>query len=133
MALPIDGGEASVLFSVPFKAGKALPLGGGSFAFTAPFAMRGEPDVGFDVLEDIPFWSNGAGFTAGKRNQLYVYGPEAGAVRLTEPPFTVAGFTVSDGGYSTREAASRTCKLCATASTSGTAARAAASWSRTDT
>ena len=97
MALPIDGGEASVLFSVPFKAGKALPLGGGSFAFTAPFAMRGEPDVGFDVLEDIPFWSNGAGFTAGKRNQLYVYGPEAGAVRLTEPPFTVAGFTVSDG------------------------------------
>ena len=96
MALPIDGGEASVLFSVPFKAGKALPLGGGRFAFTAPFAMRGEPDASFDVLEDIPFWSNGAGFTAGKRNQLYVYGPEAGAVRLTEPPFTVAGFTVSD-------------------------------------
>ena len=97
MALPIDGGEASVLFSVPFKAGKALPLGGGRFAFTAPFAMRGEPDASFDVLEDIPFWSNGAGFTAGKRNRLYVYGPEAGAVRLTEPPFTVAGFTVSDG------------------------------------
>ena len=97
MALPIDGGEASVLFHVPFKAGKALPLGGGRFAFTAPFAMRGEPDAGFDVLEDIPFWSNGAGFTAGKRNQLYVYGPEAGVTRLTEPPFTVAGFTVSDG------------------------------------
>ena len=35
MALPIDGGEARKLFSVPFKAGKALPLGGGRLAFTA--------------------------------------------------------------------------------------------------
>ena len=97
MALPIDGGEAAVLFSVPFKAGKALPLGGGRFAFTAPYAMRGEPDPGFDVLEDVPFWSNGAGFTAGKRTQLYVYGPDTGITQLTEPPFNVAGFTVSDG------------------------------------
>ena len=97
MALPIDGGEAAALFSVPFKAGKALPLGGGRFAFTAPYAMRGEPDPGFDVLEDVPFWSNGAGFTAGKRNQLYVYGPDTGVAQLTEPPFNVAGFTVSDG------------------------------------
>ena len=77
--------------------GKALPLGGGRFAFTAPYAMRGEPDPGFDVLEDVPFWSNGAGFTAGKRNQLYVYGPDTGVAQLTEPPFNVAGFTVSDG------------------------------------
>ena len=77
--------------------GKALPLGGGRFAFTAPYAMRGEPDPGFDVLEDVPFWSNGAGFTAGRRTQLYVYGPNTGITQLTEPPFNVAGFTVSDG------------------------------------
>ena len=125
--------QAAALFSVPFKAGKALPLGGGRFAFTAPYAMRGEPDPGFDVLEDVPFWSNGAGFTAGKRTQLYVYGPDTGITQLTEPPFTVAGFTSRTGGYSIRAAASRTCRPCATASTSGTAARAAASWSRTGT
>ena len=94
MALPIDGGEAAALFSVPFKAGKALPLGGGRFAFTAPYAMRGEPDPGFDVLEDVPFWSNGAGFTVSDGRILYT------CSRFTDVQTLRHGVYVWDGGES---------------------------------
>lgn len=36
----------------------------------------------YEVLEEIPFWSNGTGFTSGKRSRLYVYDMQADLLTL---------------------------------------------------
>lgn len=111
--LSVCGGEAQERFSVPVKGGKALPLDDGRFVFTAANDTN-RPDLAgmsqvekenaladyrrrtYDVLEDIPFWTNGLGITSGQRTQLCMYDPADGSLRyLTQPPLKVAGFTVS--------------------------------------
>ena len=114
-ALPVDGGEAQTLFTVPMRAGRARRLTDGRFVFTATVDMN-RPNLDslsppeeasaleeyknrtYDVLEDIPFWANGLGLTSGQRSQLYIHDPASGVTTpLTAPPFKVTGFTVEDG------------------------------------
>ncbi len=114
-ALPVDGGEAQPLFTVPMRAGRARRLTDGRFVFTATVDMN-RPNLDslsppeeasaleeyknrtYDVLEDIPFWANGLGLTSGQRSQLYIHDPASGVTTpLTAPPFKVTGFTVEDG------------------------------------
>ena len=114
-ALPVDGGEAQTLFTVPMRAGRARRLTDGRFVFTATVDMN-RPNLDslsppeeasaleeyknrtYDVLEDIPFWTNGLGLTSGQRPQLYVHDPASGVTTpLTAPPFKVTGFTVEGG------------------------------------
>lgn len=114
-ALPVDGGEAQPLFTVPMRAGRARRLTDGRFVFTATVDMN-RPNLDslspleessaleeyknrtYDVLEDIPFWTNGLGLTSGQRSQLYIHDPASGVTTpLTAPPFKVTGFTVEGG------------------------------------
>lgn len=114
-ALPVDGGEAQPLFTVPMRAGRARRLTDGRFVFTATVDMN-RPNLDslsppeeasaleeyknrtYDVLEDIPFWSNGLGLTSGQRSQLYIHDPASGVTTPpTAPPFKVTGFTVEGG------------------------------------
>lgn len=114
-ALSIRGGEAQALFTVPAGGGKAFPLGDGRFAFTAGWdvnrpnleglsdaeaeqALANYQEKTYDVLEDVPFWTNGMGITSGRRTRLCVYDTAANALTyLTDPSFKVGGFTVEDG------------------------------------
>mgnify|MGYP000092079133 FL=1 len=104
MAMPIDGGEPYELFTIPAKAGKFAALDDGRIVFTTvqnlnqPCAEGGGDEERksvldgrragtYDVLEDVPFWGNGAGITSGKRTQLGVFDPVSGK---TEPlPLTL--------------------------------------------
>ncbi len=111
----VHGGEAEVLFTVPVKGGAAYPLGDGRFVLTAAWdcrqpsleglsaseaetAMKAYREQPFELLEEVPAWGNGLGFTSGTRNRLCVYDPADGTLEyLTEPPFKVADFSAKDG------------------------------------
>lgn len=112
MAMPIDGGEPYELFTIPAKAGKFAALDDGRIVFTTvqnlnqPCAEGGGGEEHksvldgcrtgtYDVLEDVPFWGNGAGITSGRRTRLGVFDPVSGKTELlTSAPFDTAGFAV---------------------------------------
>src|SRR6056297_2771053 len=54
-----------------------------------------EPD--YRILDEIPFWANGKGFTNKKREHLFLYNPEEDNwTDLTKGPISVAEFTVEN-------------------------------------
>ncbi|WP_040210433.1 alpha/beta hydrolase family protein [Clostridium polynesiense] len=87
----INGGEALKYFKIPKLVSSIKKAGEEMFLFTSPYSI-GRSDISFlteeekkkelkfrkeekdyEVLEEIPFWSNGGGFTNKKRNRLYSY------------------------------------------------------------
>ncbi len=103
----IHGGEAEEFLTLPYKVGKTV-LMNNKLYFLAPFnealdkikdlkeheqedyikTLNEEDD--YDVITEIPFWSNGGTYTKGSRTVLYSYDFESKeVVKLTEPPFTV--------------------------------------------
>lgn len=102
-ALPVDGGEAQPLFTVPMRAGRARRLTDGRFVFTATVDMN-RPNLNslsppeeasaleeyknrtYDVLEDIPFWANGGPH---QRAAVPVVYPRP-CVRRNHPPHRAA-------------------------------------------
>lgn len=101
--IDVRGGEAVSAFTVPLAVQDIKPLGGGRYAIIADYAA-GDPDFSalkdeardkyiekkkkekdYEVLEEIPFWSNGGGFTSRRRSRLYIYDPGTGvAVPVTD-------------------------------------------------
>lgn len=88
----IRGGEAEKLFTVPAKISGLKMLNDKTCLFLMEsdlngkdlFALKNEEDKkkeqerreeekDYEVLEEIPFWGNGEGFTAGKRSRLCLY------------------------------------------------------------
>lgn len=87
----INGGEAEKYFEVPLMVTKIEPLNDKKFVLTGIYdrkindlissspeekeklleKMREEKD--YEILDEIPFWSNGHGFTNKKRNRLYIF------------------------------------------------------------
>ena len=87
----IHGGEAREAFRIPLRVKTLDPLTDGNFLLTATFhpnrsdltslspeektaelKKRGE-EKDYEVLEEIPYWSNGTGFISGNRTRLYLY------------------------------------------------------------
>lgn len=113
--IKIHGGEARELFRVPLKVGQIEPLGDGRFLLTALF-NPGRPDLSslapaekaealkkrteendYEVLEELPYWSNGNGFVSGNRTRLYLYQQEDNSLQaLTDEHLDVAGFELND-------------------------------------
>jgi dipeptidyl aminopeptidase/acylaminoacyl peptidase len=89
--ISIHGGEAVKALRIPASVSSLKLVDEDTFAFTAEFnnnekdlnsftdderakelkLLKEEKD--YEVLEEIPFWSNGGGFTSKKRNRLYIY------------------------------------------------------------
>lgn len=87
----INGGEASEFFRLPYQVTDVKKLGGGRFAICCYCHPSDEDFDGMDenarkeayaklaeerdyeVLDEIPFWSNGDGFTNKKRTRLFIY------------------------------------------------------------
>lgn len=87
----IHGGEAEKFFEVPLFANKVEPISEEKFVLTAIYdskyrdlenltkeekekkleELKEEKD--YEILDEIPFWSNGSGFTNKKRNRLYIF------------------------------------------------------------
>ncbi len=94
--IDVRGGEARYAFCVPLAVGDIQRLPNGDYAVIAAyragdidfsaaneadkdaFLKHIEAEKDYEVLEEIPFWSNGGGFTNGQRARLYVFSPETG-------------------------------------------------------
>lgn len=86
-----QGGEAIKQYEIPKNVGKIRMLSEERFMFTAqalleakePFLMKEEElkkhmadledEKDYEVIERIPFWGNGAGYTHNKITRLYIY------------------------------------------------------------
>ncbi len=56
-----------------------------------------EQERDFEVLDEIPFWMNGKGFTNKKRNRLYMYHIDSGYLdALTHETFQVSSFELDE-------------------------------------
>ena len=114
--ISIDGGEAEERFRVPYAVTDLRKIADGRFAllcrwhpsdpdFTALDesqrsdaykALAEERD--YEVLEEIPFWSNGEGFTSRKRSRLFLYDEAEGrATPITDELTNVLDFKVDEG------------------------------------
>ena len=90
-SIRIDGGEAEEYLRLPHEVSSLIPLGGDKFlltvkqhndsmdlhAFSAAEKAEKEKEWkqnrDYEVLTEIPYWSNGVGFVNGQRNRLYLY------------------------------------------------------------
>lgn len=103
----IHGGEAEVCIKLPYLVRKPIVVKEKMY-FLAPYNaeldkikdLKGheqtdyidllKEDDDYDVITEIPFWSNGATYTKGARTVLYVYDFKTEKTEaLTQTPFTV--------------------------------------------
>lgn len=92
----VDGGEAEQAAILPRKAEGLRSLGKGRFLY-ASRVPQGEPKrddaKDYEVLEEIPFWMNGSGFTDRRRKHLFTFTIEGGVeVDLTQPEIEAESF-----------------------------------------
>ena len=97
-ALPLAGGEARRLFSVPAAANAVADLGGGKYLIAANYEPTYDNPEGADyyVIEQVPFTSNGKGFVCQRRAALAVYDAADGSFSwFTSPKMDVAKWHLS--------------------------------------
>lgn len=89
--LPYDGGEAAEWLRLPYNAGEFRFVSEERFFFSAEYrpawdaalaeaggdaekaAAKLKEDSDYRVLDELPFWWNGRGFTNGRRERLYLW------------------------------------------------------------
>ena len=115
-AINIHGGEASEYMRIPRKVSGLKKLTDGKFLMTAEYDHCGidlsschgterqkalerlEENKDYEVLDEIPFWSNGKGFTNKKRNRLYLFDRETEEIVPISGPYENVSITgVRDG------------------------------------
>ena len=87
----VNGGEAQKFFNVPMSITSLKEVDSNTFVFTATYdstkkdlsclseeekdkeLKKRKEEKDYEVIEEIPFWSNGGGFTNKQRNRLFVY------------------------------------------------------------
>ncbi|MCM0647187.1 S9 family peptidase [Clostridium swellfunianum] len=113
--ISINGGEAAKFIRIPKSVNSIKPIVEGSYIFTSDYNI-GKPDLNslseeekakefkarkeekdYEVLEEIPFWSNGGGFTNKNRNRLYIYEVNSGEVKAITDEYTnVESFNLNE-------------------------------------
>lgn len=112
-SIRVDGGEARKLFEIPAKVGKIKAVDAETFLFTMPINLkdkalfslkpeeqkaelkRRKEEEDYEVYEEIPYWSNGEGITAGKRLRLCSYSLKTKKISvLTSGNTTVNNFAL---------------------------------------
>lgn len=106
-SINISGGEAKKEFTVPHKA-EAFRWLNGKIIYKSLVSIE-ENDSSdkktdeepykptYRILDEIPFWANGKGFTNKKREHLFLYNPEEdNSTDLTEGAISVAEFTIEN-------------------------------------
>lgn len=95
----VDGGEAERLAVLPHKADGLRRLDDGRFLYTARVPLTDESDRedagDYEVLDEIPFWINGEGFTSQRRKHLLLFDPATEVSKdLLDPHLEVMAFDV---------------------------------------
>ncbi|WP_346894561.1 S9 family peptidase [Clostridium sp. UBA7503] len=104
--LNIRGGEAVKAFKIPMLVETIIEVDEDIFLFTAIHKVGEKSLIGlsdaekaeelkcrkeekdYEVLDEIPFWSNGGGFTNKKRSGLYKYVVSTGEINLITDEYT---------------------------------------------
>ncbi len=98
----IHGGEATPAFRVEYAVGEFRVLGDGRvvFAATAHDASKEEreerKEASLTLINEVPIWSNGAGFVSDSRPALFLTDSEGEATRLTPDDLAVDAFEISE-------------------------------------
>jgi dipeptidyl aminopeptidase/acylaminoacyl peptidase len=98
--IDVSGGEARHLRTVPRVLSSLSPLPDGSMlalgvdepAFDNPY------DADMMLFDQVPFCSNGKGFTGRKRKRLYLYAPDGTEKQLTPDLLDAENYTLSEDG-----------------------------------
>ena len=112
--ISIFGGEAQEAFQIPLQVGSLKQLNTHEYLFTAMYnphrpsldslsesdkemeLKRRKEDLDYEVLEEIPYWSNGEGFISGSRNRLYTFNTQTKTYKpLLDADLAVEGFWLS--------------------------------------
>ena len=112
-ALDLRGGEALPFMTLPFAAGELKVLDENCFAVSATVDKRcpelyaadeeekeklrkqREEDKDYEVLDELPWYFNGAGITNGQRDRLFLVQREPLTITpITQLPWDLLGFTV---------------------------------------
>lgn len=112
--ISLDGGEARRAFELPLNVGQMEFLDQDRLILTAVYdhnkpdldrlageereqaIKKLEEEKDYEVLDEIPFWFNGQGYTNKKRNRLYIYNLKDGSVKPITDEFTnVNGFKLN--------------------------------------
>ncbi|WFF72814.1 S9 family peptidase [Proteiniclasticum sp. QWL-01] len=112
----LKGGEAEKFITLPAKAGKVERIDESRYLFTMSTDLKGqdlhilkdeaekkkeldrrEAEKDFETIEEIPFWSNGGGFTAGKRGRLCLYDAKTKKITaLNKGKTSIHDFSLND-------------------------------------
>ncbi|NLM44434.1 MAG: S9 family peptidase, partial [Clostridiales bacterium] len=94
-SIDINGGEANEYCRIPLNINTFEIITNKSFVLTATYDRYGinlheleeedklrafeeiREDEGYEIIEEIPFWSDGKGFISNKRNRLYLFNMES--------------------------------------------------------
>lgn len=93
-----EGGEAVKAFTVPLKATGMYRVDEDRYLITAAAELekrvQGKDDA-YEVVDEIPFWFNGKGFTNGIRSRLYLYRASTGELTpISEETADVSAYSV---------------------------------------
>ena len=108
-ALPLEGGEAREAFSIPHKISQVNPIDEDHIAFVAtydhnkaafdkltPDQQKEEKD--YIIIDELPYWFNGAGYINKTRKVLYTYEISTGTVKQISNKWSdIASLNVQDG------------------------------------
>lgn len=98
-------GEAQKRFELPLKGARLIELGQDKYAVLASqdnAPSRPECEGGkkppYEIITELPFWSNGGGFVSQQRQRLYLYDAKTGQLDpVTAPWFDVSSIQYSNG------------------------------------
>lgn len=115
--ISIHGGEAVKFFDVPFTVSLIEQIDSDNFLLLAAYnparpSLAGldeaerakalkqrKEDRDYEVLETIPYWSNGRGFISGTRNRIYLYNAAENSWKpLTGEDLDVSSFALDPTG-----------------------------------
>lgn len=113
--ITIHGGEAKKAFTIPLSVQKIKSIGRGKFILSATFdgnqpdlesldetereraLTRYQEEQDYMVMDELPFWRNGEGFTNSKRCRLFLYEQEGGKLKpLTAPRYQVNSWELNE-------------------------------------
>ncbi len=108
-SININGGEAEEFMRIPMNVNDIKVIDSENFIITAEFdnnlidlhgltgeerekaAAKIKENKDYEVLDEIPFWSNGGGFTNKKRNRLYIFNKASQKLSPITDEFTDVG------------------------------------------
>ena len=100
--MSLNGGEAFRAFEIPYAVDEIKKISDGVYGFSAVVDRNRPEDVeerkeyqDYHILEELPYWANGAYFVSGLRSTLFVFEEKTGECKkVTDPYFALEAFEV---------------------------------------